>query len=278
MKESLRRSTSSDHRLPLVLLLAGTSETSTFATRLAKAGYRILVSTATDIPLPIGRHARITRRTGRLNANQMGRLVRRKGIRGIVDITHPYATRARATARQVARQTRIPYLTWIRPPAIRNRQKVVQVRSHTEAARCAVRIGKPILLTIGMRNLQPYARAARSAGLKLVARVLSHPLSLAACRAAGIPSDCVVTGRGPFSVKQNRTTIRRYRIGTLVTKDSGTAGGTEAKLEAARLENCRVIVVGRPPTQMSDTYRSIEDLLQALHTRLRLETGLSRLS
>ena len=41
----------------MILLLGGTSSTAEIALGLAAAGYRVLVSQATDVPLDVGRHA-----------------------------------------------------------------------------------------------------------------------------------------------------------------------------------------------------------------------------
>jgi len=62
----------------------------------------------------------------------------------------------------------------------------------------------------------------------------------------GILPETIITGKGPFSADENRSTIRNFRIGILVTKDSGKVGGVSEKLEAARLEGCRVVVARRP--------------------------------
>jgi precorrin-6A/cobalt-precorrin-6A reductase len=103
-----------------------------------------------------------------------------------------------------------------------------------------------VLLTTGSRNLAPYVEAARGTGIPLVVRVLDFPESLEACRLAGIPEDRIITGRGPFSLEENLAVIRRFGIGVIVTKDSGRVGGVEAKIDAARLTHCKVIVIRRP--------------------------------
>ncbi|HSR13508.1 MAG TPA: precorrin-6A/cobalt-precorrin-6A reductase, partial [Thermodesulfobacteriota bacterium] len=72
-----------------------------------------------------------------------------------------------------------------------------------------------------------------------------------------------LSGRGPFSVDENRRAIREYGIGTLVTKDSGAMGGVPEKLEAARLENCRVVVVKRSQ-DLKGTFESTADLIEAV--------------
>lgn len=112
----------------------------------------------------------------------------------------------------------------------------------------AFAFGRPVLVTTGSRNLASYSEAARRTGIPLTVRVLDIPESLDACRAAGIPEDRIIAGRGPFSVEENLAAIGRFGIGVIVTKDSGRSGGVEAKLDAARQANCRVIVIRRPQT------------------------------
>ena len=117
---------------------------------------------------------------------------------------------------------------------------------HAEAAEMAFAFGRPVLLTTGSRNLAPYAEAARRTGLPYAARVLDTRESREACRAAGIPEDRIIAGRGPFSLEENLAAIRRFGIGVIVTKESGRIGGVDAKLAAARLTHCEVIVIRRP--------------------------------
>lgn len=257
----------------MILLLGGTSETAPLAEALAAVGYRVLVSTATDIPLAVGSHEGIEHRRGRLSEAEMTALIRERGIKALVDATHPYATQVRTTAVRAADGLGIPYLTLIRPGLAMVQDGVCIAGDHDEAARIACECGKPVLLTIGSRNVRPYAEAARQVGIPLVARVLDHPDSHHACREAQIPETHVITGRGPFSTEENRRLIRQFDIGVLVTKDSGDAGGVSEKLEAARLEGCLAIVVGRPESVRLGGFENIVDLVEALKTRLTSKAG-----
>jgi precorrin-6x reductase len=136
---------------------------------------------------------------------------------------------------------------------------------HAEAAEMAFAEGRPVLLTTGSRNLALYAEAARRTGVPLAVRILDIPESLATCRAAGIPEIRIIAGRGPFSVEENLAAIRRFEIGVIVTKESGRAGGLDAKLAAARQENCQVILLRRPETPASSpTFDHPEALITAL--------------
>jgi precorrin-6A/cobalt-precorrin-6A reductase len=252
----------------MILLLGGTSETAPLVEHLTAAGFRLLVSTATDIPLDVPLHPHVQKRTGPLDEDSLAMLIHEYGIRGIVDATHPYATGIRATARKVADRMNLPYLSFLRPTFVPADEKIAWAADHEEAAGLACSFGQPILLTIGSKNLAPYVGESRRTGISLVARVLPQRKSLEACHSAGIPEELIITGRGPFSVEENRTVIRRFHIGVLVTKDSGAPGGVPEKLEAARLEDCHVVVIRRPNQTFLGAFENFKDLLEAVQTRV----------
>lgn len=260
----------------MILLIGGTSETAPLAEGLARAGYDTLVSTATRIPLAIGDHPRISRRSGRLDEEGLVSLVRQRGIGAIVDAAHPYAVAAHRAARAAAARLEIPYLAFRRaaspelPGGVAHRggtapaDPIRFASDHAEAARLAFADGRPVLLTTGSRNLAPYAQAARRTGIPLAVRILDAPESHAACRAAGISAGQVITGRGPFSIQDNLAAIRRFAAGVVVTKESGGAGGIGEKLEAAARAGCRVVVIRRPEAPAAHSFDSPEALIAAL--------------
>jgi precorrin-6A/cobalt-precorrin-6A reductase len=248
----------------LILLLGGTSETMGIATALAEAGWRTLVSTATDNELDTGDHPLIQRRGGRLTKSAMADLVREIGAKAIVDATHPYAVEAKITAFAVCADTGIAYISFMRPGIRYDYERIHFVENHEEAAVMAFSMGRPVLLTTGSRNLLPYARQRSKTGLRIVARVLPHEESFQACKAAGLSDDEVITGRGPFSLDENVDVIRRYGIGVIVTKESGAAGGAPEKVEAARRESIHVVMVDRPAPPASDSLASVDELVRAV--------------
>ena len=248
----------------MILLLGGTGESAFLASCLVQEGYPVLVSTASSVPLDIQNHPLISRRQGALNEAELIALIRSQDIRAIVDATHPYAQNISALARKTADSNGLPYFFWNRPPVVSRDERCHFAPDHEKAAVLAFSFQKPVLLTTGSRNLEPYVRESLKAQVPLWARVLDHPDSKAACLQAGIPEDHILTGRGPFSVEENKRTIRKYAIGVLVTKDSGLPGGVLNKLEAARQEHCRVVVIERPPGLSENGFQRIGDLLAAL--------------
>ena len=89
-----------------------------------------------------------------------------------------------------------------------------------------------ILLTVGSKTVDTYARAARDAGVRLVARVLPTPESLAACAGAGLEPRDIVAHAGPDERRAGRgpaAPSRRRRA-----RDQGERRRRRARREAAR--------------------------------------------
>ncbi len=252
----------------MILLLAGASETGKIASALAQNGFSVTVSTATLFPLEIVSSDRISRRVGSLTDHEMIALCVELGVTAVVDATHPYAVQAQKNARTTASHLGIPYFRYNRPPVIDRYGDIHLVDSHEHAAQKAVSFHSPILLTSGTRNLKPYVDEARKEGVELYVRALDCQESRVALASHGIPVSNSEFGVGPFSVDDNTYLIRKFRIGVLVTKDGGLAGGLPEKLEAARLMNCEVVLITRPETESEASYDQIALLIGAVKARL----------
>lgn len=252
----------------MILLLGGTGETAAIAAALAKNGHGVLVSTATDTRLDVGDHELITRRVGRLDADGIVSIAAENGISVIVDATHPFATAASETVKEASMSAGIPCVTFVRPHVEYDYEKIDCVKDHAEAAVKAFAGGKPVLLTSGSRNLSQYVELSKKKNVKLFARVLPHPESEAACMAAGLPEENVIFERGPFTVEQTIDLIKKFGIGTIVTKDSGKEGGVLEKVEAARVTGCRIVMVQRPKTVAANSFGSAKALAAGVNELL----------
>ena len=252
----------------MILLLGGTGETAAIATALAQNGHSVLVSTATDNRLDVGDHELITRRIGRLDVKSICSIVDDKGITVIVDATHPFATAASVTVKEASISAGIPCVTFVRPHVEYDYENIDCAKDHADAAVKAFAHGKPVLLTSGSRNLSQYVELSKKKNVKLFARVLPHPESEAACRAAGLPEENSIFERGPFSVEQTTDVIKKFGIGTIVTKDSGKEGGVLEKVEAARVTGCRIVMVRRPETVTENSFGSAKALAAGVNDLL----------
>lgn len=247
----------------MILLAGGTSETAPLARALLGAGHSVLASMATDAPLDLPLHERFELRRGRLDGAGFAELLSARGVRAVVDASHPFATALRAELSAACRVAGVPRVRFERSAAVVPPEGTAMVDDHEAAAVEAFRDGAPVLLTTGSRHLAPYVREAGRRGVPLYARVLPEEESLRACAVAGIASERVEAARGPFAVDDTRALLRRWGIGTLVAKDGGGASGLAERLAASRAEGVRVVLVRRPDME-TGSVTSEELLLAAL--------------
>ena len=256
----------------MILLLGGTCETDSIARALVLRGIAVLVSTATDYPLTLTAHPLIRRRVGALNDETLRRLIATHRIDAVVNAAHPYAEVVGGLAQKVSEALVIPYFRFLRPPLSIGQTDVLHADGHRAAAEIARSFEKPILLTVGSKNAFVYVEAVRGTGIPVYIRVLDRKESIDACLAAGVSAEAIVAAKGPFSVDDNLSLIRRFLIGVLVTKDSGEAGGLKEKLEAARRSGVRSILVDRP-VAVGPTIDNVQELAdkvqQALFVRAK---------
>ena len=93
-------------------------------------------------------------------------------------------------------------------------------------------------------------------------RVLPLPSAITKCIDAGFSPSHVIGMQGPFTRELNEAMLRQVGAQWLVTKDSGTVGGTAEKLAAARDVGARCIVVARPAEGGGAlSLREVEDAL-----------------
>ncbi len=245
--------------------MGGTSESAQIATAIRDAGFSVLVSMATEVPLVLPSESCIESRRGRLNLEQMVALIKKREVTALVDAAHPFATEAHKTATQAAQRANILYLHWLREESDLSRfSNLHMAADHQDAARMAAAFTRPILLTVGSRNLLPYVHAARAAKLPVYARVLPCQESEESCRLAGLGGAEVIAARGPFTLEDTLDLLRARKIGTLVTKESGRAGGVPEKLEAAKRADCSVVIVKRAMFEERNPYRTFEELIKRL--------------
>lgn len=105
-------------------------------------------------------------------------------------------------------------------------------------------------------------------------RVAPDPAHLQRAIDAGIPRARLVAMQGPFSQAANEALWRDWNIDCVVTKDSGDAGGYQAKAAAAAALGIPLIVVDRPAVDYPAVARDFAGVL----AQLTDPAGLSKLT
>ena len=245
-----------------ILLFGGTSEGRELAEWLSGEGFGLTLCVATEygaslVPELPGLEVH----TGRLDRSGMEQLLAGGGFDRVVDATHPYAVEVTENLRAAAEAAGVPYLRLLRQSG--GEDGCHKAASLAEAAELLTGLPGNVLLTTGSKELDCFAVPGLEE--RCFPRVLPMVDSLERCLALGFPPRNILCMQGPFSKELNAALIRQYDIRTLVTKDTGGAGGFAEKAQAAAETGCALLVVDRPRQEAG---ASLEDVKAEIRRRL----------
>ncbi|MHB0981242.1 MAG: precorrin-3B C(17)-methyltransferase [Thermoleophilia bacterium] len=242
-------------------MLGGTSFARNLAVDLEEAGYRVRLSVATSLGAgEVEREPSGGIHVGRLGSPGLAGEIAGWGAGALLDATHPYAVEASRTAEKAAVAAGVPLLRAVRAawvPDGEDRVRFFDTAAELTAALLAG--GHRAFFTVGAKGLQEFA----GSGLRLAARVLPTPDSVAAALAAGVASEDLIAAYPPFDELFTRACLQRLGCDVIVTKESGREGGLEEKLAAARAAGAELFVLGRP-LEARPVHHTTESILEAL--------------
>ncbi len=243
-----------------LLILGGTSEAVTLARALAPDPRLSIVTSLagrTRRPSPMPGEVRVG---GFGGVDGLARYIRRRGVRLVIDATHPYAAVISEHAAEACRRSGVDRLQLLRPPWPRRADDDWISVACARASAGKLEPGQRVFLTTGRRDLAVYAAVDDAWFLvRLVEPVEPSRLP---------PRSEVQLARGPFDVASELRLMRQHRIDTLVAKNSG-GGATYAKIEAARRLRMPVLMIERPPAPTGPRVASAEDVLAWVERRIR---------
>lgn len=230
-----------------IAVFSGTSDGRELCGFLAANGHDVSVYVATEYGASL--IDGITVHAGRLSAEEMAAAV--SGCDAVIDATHPYAAEATRNIRAACSKAKIRYLRLTRDKTAHD--GCVSVPDTKSAAEYLKNTSGRIFVTTGSKELATF----EPVGDRVTARVLDTAEVREKC--AGMAIDCIMK-MPPYSYEDNLKDFEGFKY--LVTKDSGTVGGTDEKLRAAKALGMTVIMIERPDTG-SDGY-SLSELKMML--------------
>ncbi len=181
----------------------------------------------------------------RLTGDEMEALFSRENFDMVIDATHPYASVVTENIASACEKSGVPYQRLLRT-GCKAGEDAVFVPDIPAAVDYLNGTVGTILLTTGSKELAKYTGIENFAD-RVYARVLPMEESLRLCQSAGLKPAHILAMQGPFSVDMNIAMLKSVGAKYLVTKDSGTAGGFDEKVTAARAAGATLVVIGRPP-------------------------------
>ncbi len=242
-------------RLRPVLLFGGTTEGRELAARLAGRGQRTILCVATDYGREVLEPELLANpcldvRIGRMDAEEMRRLILEEEPGLVVDATHPYADQVTRNVREACEKTGRECLRCLRPRSGAESPEggVVRVPSVQAAVEWLAARDGNILVTTGSKELAAFSQLPDFA-TRVYARVLPTLPSLSACLDQGLSGRHIIAMQGPFSEETNRSQLAEFNCRFLVTKDTGDNGGFREKVRAAGEAGAVALVIDRPETE-----------------------------
>lgn len=246
-------------------VFAGTSDGNALARRLVADGNPVVVSTATEYGAALAQDdcpgAAIW--AGRAGLEARRQALAGNGARALVDATHPYASVISQQLIGLSRELQIPYLRYERPSTI-GVAAAERCASPEQAALRAIACGRRIFLATGSKDLASFLQAPGAADKQWFVRVTAEPDFIQRALDLGVPRNRICAMQGPFSQAFNTALWQDWQIDCVVTKDSGTAGGFEAKAAAAAALGIPLLVIERPQLDYPQVVASLDAALVRL--------------
>jgi len=246
-------------------VFSGTSDGNALANELAQQGYPVVVSAATEYGGEVAAqhcpgvsvwagHQGVEARKQALSQNQ---------ARVIVDATHPYANLISEQLMGLSKNLNIPYLRFERPSSFAA-DSGIECNSTEQAAEQAIALGRRIFLTTGSKDLAVFLQAPGAAEREWFVRVTPEPEFIQRAIDLGVPRSNICAMQGPFSEAFNTALWRDLKIDCVITKDSGDAGGYQAKVAATQALNLPLLVIKRPKLEYPFATSSFDAALSQL--------------
>jgi len=245
----------------MIWVIGGTSNATEICERLIATGVSVIVTVTTDFGRQLSEYPGIEVVQGKLGRKEMEHLIQTRGVRLVVDASHPFAAEVSANAMLASITIGVPYLRFER--ANTPFESATYVNSYEEAV--AYLADKPgnILLTTGSKFVAKFIPLGAE---RLFARVLSTSDSLALCEQAGLNPVNIIAMCSVGSVALNMALLKEFDIRFLVTKESGAEGGLQEKIEAANQMNAEVIIIQRPVINYPEVYSDYDLLMTRIKT------------
>ncbi|HZK53782.1 MAG TPA: precorrin-6A/cobalt-precorrin-6A reductase [Desulfosporosinus sp.] len=197
----------------------------------------------------------------------------------ILDASPPSSSVKFAKLYKWCEQRAIPYLSLERPETIIPTSSIIHpVFSWEEALlQLELRVGDmhkangrivTVFVTTGSYQLESVVQSAFARYSRLVVRVLPEGRLVQKCKDIGISPRDIVAMQGQFSKDINKAIFKFYGADILLTRDSGSAGGTDTKISAALELGIETVLVKRTKTKVGLTVNNVDELLDWIDTNM----------
>ncbi len=244
-----------------ILLFAGTTEGRELAIFLKEQNVNLTIYVATQYGAELLESIKENVFFKRLDQEAIQIILEQEKYDVVVDATHPFATLVTHHIKRACAQTNTAYIRIIR--SSREMKNIVRVGSIEEAVNYLKEKDGNILLTTGSKVLEPFTQLPYYKE-RIYIRLLPIGEHIEKCRLLGFLSSHLIAMQGPFSQEMNESLLSHTQASYLVTKESGTPGGIEEKIQACQKRGVQVIMINKPTEENGYLLEEAEHILNQL--------------
>lgn len=249
-----------------VFVFSGTTEGRAIARYLHSRGVEVHVRVATEYGAVVMDDDGVDVQVGSCGgAEGIADTIRRNGYSLVIDATHPYAKRISEHIREGCAASGVECIRLLRDGGKRP-DDVIEVASVKDAVEFLKDKDGIVMAATGSNELPLYTEIPDYRE-RVVARVLSTKDSMDKALTLGFEGRNLICAQGPFTEDENHAALTRAGASWIVTKDSGTIGGFEEKVRAARRAGVRIILISKP----EESGNSYSEVVKMVDERLGLE-------
>ncbi|MFI3303657.1 MAG: cobalt-precorrin-5B (C(1))-methyltransferase CbiD [Rikenellaceae bacterium] len=207
---------------------------------------------------------------GAMDETEMVSLFQREGVRLVIDAAHPYAQELHRNIFNATQISNIPVIRFERRPCDLEYGGVIYFESIDDVVSYIEREElQDILALTGVKSASTFASIAEDRRITL--RVMDREESNREILQSGFPEERVVYYdlHSSTDAQDNIELCQKHNTKVLVTKESGSSGGFEVKVDLAKRLGLQLLVISRPELPQFTTIvygefglrRAIEQLL-----------------
>lgn len=234
----------------MIGLILGTSEGREILSKLNKFTDDLCITTATSYGGELLKDYKYkVLNTEPLDMEKMCEFIRKNNMTVLVDASHPYALEVSKNAIEASRICNIKYLRYERPSVVdefADNPNVYLVDSYSALKEYLLDTKGTILNTTGSRNIDKILEL--NLPNRIIHRVLPSLKVMQELFNFNIKVEDMIAIKGPISYDLNCAFINEYSAEAVLMKDSGSAGGTEEKIQSAVECGAKVFVIKRTKT------------------------------
>lgn len=246
----------------MIGFILGTSEGKKLLSLINKYTSDIVISTATSYGGELLKDFKFKHlNTKPLNEEEMIALFEKFNVKVLVDGSHPYAKEVSKTCNKVCDALNIEYIRYERPSVLDGitSENLIRITEYSDLEKVLSKVDGNILNTTGSRNIEKIMKL--NIKKRIIHRVLPSVKVMEECLNLGVKVEDLIAIKGPVGYELNKAFIDEYNAKALISKDSGSQGGTYEKFKAAEDKNIKFILLEREKTHYKNVFNSEEEVI-----------------